>query len=371
MTQKCSMKRHGFSLIELMISMAIGLLILGAATVLFKRGTDVSMAASQRAEMQDNVRAALNLISKDVSMAGSGLPSGGLALPYNGTATSSLIACPQTGACYLAANNYPNGTVGTVTVSNYMYGLIPQPGNGLQAGSPTATIPATGQTPDAITVVYEDYSFPLNQYTASFPAGSTGGSINVAAPATPPAGFPAILDPTGIKVGDLLLLSNNTNGGSFAVGEVTGIGAGGSPISFANGDALNINQSAAPNGNINYLTGISTVTAVRIYAITYFIQESTNGQPPRLMRQVNGQTAVPVADNIIGLKFTYDVCNGTNAGACDEISNPITSGYSPNNIYKVNIQIMGQSITTTGNSQSMVLSNSVSTQNMMYKNRYN
>ncbi len=371
MTITISKKRHGFSLIELTVSMAIGLIIMGAATMLFKRGTDVSTTAAQRAEMQDNVRAALNLVARDVSMAGSGLPSGGLALPYNGTATSSHIACPQSGSCYLTAGNYPNGTVGTVTVSNYMYGLIPGPGNGLQAGSPSATVPATGQTPDGITVVYEDYSFPLNQYTASFPVSSTGGSINVAPPSTPPAGFPAILDPTGIKVGDLLLLTNNTNGGSFAAGEVTGINSGGTSISFADGDALNINQSTAPNGNIKYLTGISTVTAVRIYAISYFIQESTDGQPPRLMRQVNGQTAVPVADNIIGLKFTYDVCNGTNAGACAEITNPIASGYSPNNIYKVNIQIMGQSISTAGKSQSMVLTTSVSTQNMMYKNRYN
>lgn len=370
MKLKLSMKRRGFSLIELMVSMAIGLLILGAATELFKRGTDVTTAASQRAEMQDNVRAALNLISKDISMAGSGLPSGGLALPYSGTATASHIACPQTGACYLAANNYPNGTVGTVAVSNYMYGLIPQPANGMQAGSPTATIPATGQTPDGITVVYEDYSFPLNQYTASFPASSTGTSINVAAPATPPAGFPAILSPTGINVGDLILLSNTTNGGASAVGEVTGINSTGSTISFADSDPLNINQSSAPNGNIKYLTGVSSVTAIRIYAISYFIQESTNGQPPRLMRQVNGQTAVPVADNIIGLKITYDVCNGTNAGACDGITNPIASGYSPNNIYKVNIQIMGQSLGVAGKSQSMVLNTSISTQNMTFKNRY-
>jgi prepilin-type N-terminal cleavage/methylation domain-containing protein len=367
MRQKNFKQRRGFSLIELMMGMLVGLIVLGAAVELFKSGTDVAARATQRSEMQDNVRASLNLISKDVAMAGSGLPSGGLALPYGGTAVSSQFACPQTGTCYVSANTYPNGTVGTTAVSNYMYGLIPGPTNGMQSGSPSATIPATGQTPDSITLVYEDYSFPLSQYTVAFPASPDGTSVTVS-PA--PAGVPAILSPTGIKVGDLILLNNDTNGGASAVGEVTGISGGGTTISFANSDPLKINQSAAPQGNIAYLDGITTLTANRIYAVTYFIQESNDGQPPRLMRQVNGQDAVPVADNIIGLKFTYDVCDGTNKDVCAAVIDPIGEGYSPNNIYKVNIQIMGQSISPNGKSQSMVLSTEVSTQNLSFTNRY-
>jgi prepilin-type N-terminal cleavage/methylation domain-containing protein len=367
MRQKAFRQRRGFSLIELMIGMVVGLIVLGAAIQLFQSGTEVATRATQRSEMQDNVRAALNLISRDVAMAGSGLPSGGLALPYGGTAVSSQFACPQVGACYVAANTYPDGTVGTTAVSNYMYGLIPGPNNGMQVGSPSATIPATGQTPDSITVVYEDYSFPLSQYTASFPASPDGTSITVSAA---PTGDPAILDPTGIKVGDLLLLNNNANGGASAVGEVTGISGGGTIINFANSDPLKINQSAAPQGNIAYLDGISTLTASRIYAVTYFIQESNDGQPPRLMRQVNGGDAVPVADNIIGMKFTYDVCDGTNPNVCAAVSDPLAQGYSPNNIYKVNIEIMGQSMGPSGKSQSMVLSTEVSTQNLSFTNRY-
>lgn len=367
MRRGTSKKRGGFTLIELMIAMVVGLIVLGAATQLFKTGTDVAIRATQRAEMQDNLRASLNLIAKDVSMAGSGLPSGGLALPYGVGAVSSQFACPQTGSCYVTANTYPDGTVGTTTVSNYMYGLVPGPNNGIQVGSSGTTIPATGQTPDSITLIYKDYSFPLSDYTVKFPSSPNGTSVTVSAT---PAGDPAILDPTGIKVGDLILLNNSTNGGSFAVGEVTGISGGGTTLSFANSDPLKINQSSAPNGNIKYLDGISTLTASRIYAVTYFIYVTNNGQPPQLMRQVNGQSAVPVADNVIGMKFTYDVCDGTNAGSCAEISDPIGQGYSPNNIYKVNIQLIGQSISATGQSQSMALSTSVSTQNLSFTNRY-
>lgn len=359
-------RQGGFSLIELLIVMVVGGIVLGAATLAFKNGTDAANMAAGREEALEAARGALNSIARDVSMAGAGLPTGGLALPYGSGTSSSLIACPQTGACYLAGNSYPSGTVNSSTVSNYMYGLIPAPARGIQVGSSGATIPATGQTPDGITVVYEDYAFPLTQYTATFP-NTTGTSVNVAAPSSPPAGFPAILSPTGIQVGDLILLQNPIGS---AVGEVTGIQAGGGSINFANSDALRINQSAAPNGNIKSLTSTSTVTAARIWAVSYFIQVLA-GQPPRLMRQVNGQTAVPVADNIIGMNFTYDLCDSTplNFAGCATVTDPVGSGYSPNNIYKVNITLMAQSMNSP-KSQSTALTTSVMTRNLSYRNRY-
>ena len=57
------------------------------------------------------------------------------------------------------------------------------------------------------------------------------------------------------------------------------------------------------------LGGGNTVTVCRLNAVTYFLQVPTGGgtvQTPRLMRQVNGLNAVPVADNIINLQFSYD-----------------------------------------------------------------
>ena len=105
---------------------------------------------------------------------------------------------------------------------------------------------------------------------------------DVAPPANPPAGFPAILSPTGIQVGDLILL-NNTRGP--AVGEVTGISNAGGRITFADADSLKVNQSGALNGNIKYIVTGSNTVARRIWAVTYFIEVPQNGQPPRLMRQ--------------------------------------------------------------------------------------
>ena len=46
-------------------------------------------------------------------------------------------------------------------------------------------------------------------------------------------------------------------------------------------------------------------------------------QTPRLMRQVNGLNAVPVADNIINLQFTFDVINSTGGTMSANQSNPL------------------------------------------------
>lgn len=361
---------HGFSMVELMVAMSVGLIIMGAAMQLFKSGMDSTMLVTQQAEMQQNVRAALNLVSRDVSMAGSGLPSGGLALPYGVGAVASFYACNQVPTCYVTSDKYPTGTIGGTAVSNYMYGLIPGPLNGMKSGG-AATIAATNAKADSITTIYVDYSYPLSQYKIAL--GGTNKFITATAPATPPAGFPAIVSPTGIVPGDLILLSNN-NG--TAVGEVTSVTAAGlgGTINFADGDALKINQSGAANGNIGAsLAGGGAIQANRIFAVTYFVEVPTlAGQTPRLMRQVNGQTAVPVADNIIGLSFTYDMCDSTvNTTTCAGVSDPIGGGFSPNQIHKVNIQMMGQSVLSTSNkSKSMALVTSVSTRSLSFTNRY-
>jgi prepilin-type N-terminal cleavage/methylation domain-containing protein len=364
-------KARGFSLVELLIAITLGLIVLAATTQLFKRGMDASVLVSQSSEMQQNVRSTLNLIAKDVSMAGSGLPSGGLSLPYGAGATLSFFAV-DANKSWLANNTYPTGVIGGAPVTNFMYGIIPGAANGMELGGP-ANVTATGQGSDAITIIYADYAFPLNQYTATFPAANPNGDvITLAPPAIPPAGFPAIQSPTGIQVGDLILL-NNPKG--YAVGEVTGIAPNGANtnLTFANGDPLNINQSAAAKGNIAYIIPGGNPTATRIWAVTYFLEvpAAATGQPPRLMRQVNGQTPAPVADNIIGLQVTYDVCDGTNGPFCANIPNALAAPFSPSQIHKVNIQIKGQTLLSYGNkSRSTVLATSVSTRSLSFKDRY-
>jgi prepilin-type N-terminal cleavage/methylation domain-containing protein len=368
---------RGFTLLEMMAAMAIGIVVIGAATELFKSGMDASALVTQQAEMQQNVRSALNLVARDVSMAGSGLPAGGLSLPYGTGSGPSKFGCDQTATCYINGNTYFSGTVGGSTVTNHMYGLQSGANNGIKAGSWTANVPATGTGADSVTSAYVDYSFPLDQYDVAFSA--LGDAVTLTPPVGAPASFPKILSPTGLSVGDLILFSNS-NG--TAIGEVTGLtpqGGGVVTAALADNDALNINQSGASDGQVNSIMGSTpfntpTTVARRLWAISYYIEVPTTAsrQTPRLMRQVSGFAPQPVADNIIGLRLTYDTCDDTTTGTtCAALPDPVAAGFSLNNVHKVNIQVIGQSVFAQGNkSRSMALVTSVSTRSLSFKSRY-
>jgi prepilin-type N-terminal cleavage/methylation domain-containing protein len=356
---------RGFSLLELMVSMALGLIVLGSAVQLFNMGIKSTTTVSQRAEMQQNMRAAIEMMTKDISMAGSGLPEGGIQLINGAGYTPSLFGCDQTGVCHLPASfQYPNG--------NYMTGIIP----GFQVGvEQNAVVPSTPGTPSSsITVIYADYSFPLNQYYVTFPGApaANGTTIGIAPnPAFNPAP-PLVTSPGGLKVGDLIWLSN-PNGNTVA--EVTGFNA--NSIQFADGDPLRMNQSnVALAHNVRSIQTAAAcpptcTTAYRLMAVTYYLTVPNNGQLPRLMRQVNGLAPVPVADNIINLQFAYDAYNATNSVLDANQVNPIGVGDSLDLIQKVNISVLGQALGGTGNStQNMALATSVSARNMAFSDRY-
>src|SRR6266576_1814913 len=321
--------RRGFSLLELLVATSIGLTVVLVMTSLFKTGMDATMRVTQRAETQQNLRAAIELMTKDISLAGAGLPSGGLQLTTGGV--PSLYACNQTGTCYITGNTYPNNGAGT---PNYMFPVIPGFSTGVQNG---AVIPAApGQVNSSITSIYCDYNFPLSNFTFTFPSG-TSANVAVINGGVQPNN---ILAPGGLQVGDLLmfLVATPGNGKTIAgtalvqnaavVAEITGI-PNNAQITFATGDALNMNQT----GGTNNLAAVaaaaagvgSQVNVCRLQAVSYFLQ-------------------VPPAGGTV---------------------------QSPNLIQKVNIWVMGSSPTTNGNkSQNMYLATSVSTRDMTFCNSY-
>jgi prepilin-type N-terminal cleavage/methylation domain-containing protein len=369
--------QRGFSLLELMVASAIGIVVILAMTSLFKSGMTTTITITQRAEVQQNMRAAIELMTKDLSMAGAGLPAGGLQLAVAGG--NSNVACNQTGTCYVPGATYPNG--------NYMTGILPGFGNGVENNAVITSAPAAIN--DSVTATYCDYNFPLTNFTFSFP-NTTTADVAVVNPAVAPNN---ILAPGGLNVGDLLLFLVSTPGNgtgnqgtsvaqtAAAVGEITGLPAGGASIDFAAADPLNFNQSTtAANSLANAINNPgtfgagNTVSVCRLYAVTYFIQVPPAGGPvqsPRLMRQVNGLNAVPVADNIINLQFSYDVIDSQGGTMSANQSNPIAAGLSPALIQKVNIWVMGQNLLTSGKQyQSMYLASSVSARNMSFCNSY-
>jgi type II secretory pathway pseudopilin PulG len=385
----------GFTLLEMVVAISLGLLTLAVMTSLFKTGMDTSFAVTQRAELQQNLRAAIQLMTKDISLAGAGLPTGGLQLTTAGGL--SRFACNQGGLCYVPGGTYPNSQSGA---ANFMYPIEPGFGTGVENGVAIPTAPA--EVNSSITIVYCDSNFPLNtNFAWGLPATGTKVNAGVINAAVQPNN---LLGPGGLQIGDAILFTvatpgNGTgpNGTSMVqnaavVAEVTGDSPydGSLPncsptapacewtLDFAPNDALNFNQTtgnnnlaavAASAGGANAQT-----SACRLQIVSYFLEVPPAGgtvQTPRLMRQVNGLTAVPVADNIINLQFTYDVINSVTGKVDANQRDPIGAGDSPSLVQKVNIWVMGSSLVSGGNrSQSMYLATSVATSDMSFCNSY-
>jgi hypothetical protein len=264
-----------------------------------------------------------------------------------------------------------------------MYGIIPGFNNGVQNAAVITAAP--GQVNDSITSIYCDYNFSLTNFTFTFPT-TTQATVTVNNMAVQPNN---ILAAGGLAPGDLILFivsspgnGTGTDGTSLiqtgaVVAEVTSI-PNNTTIDFAAGDVLNFNQAAG--GMTNNLASViplgagAQMSTCRLNAVTYFLQVPAAGgtvQTPRLMRQVNGQDAIPVADNIINLQITYDVINSTAGTISANQVDPIGAGSSPALIQKVNLWVMGQSTTTAGRkAQSMYLASSVSARNMSFCNSY-
>jgi prepilin-type N-terminal cleavage/methylation domain-containing protein len=382
MTKHFKKSQHGFSLLELVIAAFIGLVLMAGMTSMFHQGMNAMLTVTQRAETQQNMRAAIDLMTKDLSLAGSGLPTGGLQMANNNGA--SKFACNQGGTCYLTNHNFPNSGGGA---ANYMYGILPGFSNGVQSSAVITNAPAAVN--DSVTSIYCDYNFPMTNFAFTFPNTT---QATVAPAATIVTGLPTnILAPGGLNVGDLMLFivsspGNGTgNQGSSSsqsaavVGEITGI-PNNATVNFAAADALNINQTGA-NSLAAAITSLgptlgggNTITACRLFAVTYFLQVPAAGgtvQSVRLMRQVNGLNAVPVADGIINLQFSFDVINSVAGTMSANQSNPVGAGLSPALIQKVNMWVLGEgpNVNKTA-TQSMYLASSVSTSNMSFCNSY-
>ena len=370
-------KIKGFTLAEMLISIALGLIVMASAAKLFSIAVDGTFLVKQRAEMQQSGRAAVGLLTQDISLAGAGLPTSGVQLP-TATGVNPLYGCSAV-TCYISGA----APAGVSFPNNHLYGVIP----GWGLGMPTS---GAGQPTDIITVTYTDNTFALNSYSvAAFPV--SGASITMGGT---PAGVPSLADPAvGIKLGDVLLVQNDRGA---AIGEVTGIA--GDTISFADLDPLQINQSAAASGNMAAIsrnvdpnTGVVTpLTAtqlaatkvVRILVITYYldvppgpdgVRYTADDFPPQLMRQVNAQKPAPVAQNIADLQFSYDIFD---EGSATETSNlrdaGISVGKDLNQIRKVNVVGMSARSNIKGKPgyQGVDLSTAVTVRNMSFRDRY-
>src|SRR5215469_350390 len=168
-------KNAGFTLIELMISMGVTLVLLSAAVAAFRSAQQTNQIIAEGADLSENLRAGMNMMQLDIQQAGTGIPTGGIPIPFTSPCGST------------APINRPklNGTTtfpypGALTCESSIPAV--EPGNEL---GPAITAPdAVSGTPanpnsitDEITILYADNSVgldakPVNQPPTANPANA-------------------------------------------------------------------------------------------------------------------------------------------------------------------------------------------------------
>jgi prepilin-type N-terminal cleavage/methylation domain-containing protein len=366
------MKRQkGFTLIELMVSMSIVVSVVAIATDALMQAEHVTTMVTYEANTQENLRAGMHFMVRDLMQAGEGIPQGGISLPY--TATSAV--------------NRP----GTATIFPNSYITLPAITPGSLAGqlatsiNPVTNAVLTGTNTDIINIIYADnvlvdaaghylYSYPVVQAAPSAPVcagtiSATGASVTLA-----PACFtmPGVTNP--ITAGNLVMF-HNQNG--TALQYVTSVA--GQTINFAGGDPAALNQTGKANGTVANLATTPGVfpptTVTRVWMVTYYVN-STTATDPQLIRQVNypgypaGAPVNPpqaIADDIENLGFSYDITSSTDAvgtypNGPGNVATPVLPD-TPAQIRAVNVFLGGRSENTyTAQTTPIFLRNNLSTQ---------
>jgi prepilin-type N-terminal cleavage/methylation domain-containing protein len=376
--------QKGFSLLELLVSMGIVVSVVAIATGALMQAQKATTAVAYEANTQQNLRAGMHFMVRDLMQAGEGIPQGGISIPY--TTTSAI--------------NRP----GTTTIFPNTYTTIPAitPGS-LQGQLATSIDPATqavltGTPTDIINILYADnilqdtagnylYSFPVVQAAPSTPvcAGTiapSGASVTLAANCFT---MPGKTNP--ITVGNLIMF-HNQNG--TALEYVTSVA--GQQINFAAGDPAGLNQTGQASGTVANLATTPGVfpptTVTRVWMVSYYV-DATNPQDPQLIRQVNypgypaGAPVNPpqaISDVIENLGFSYDITSstdpvGTYATGPGNVATPISPD-TPDQIRAVNVFLAGRSeqpyeALSTAQYLRNNLSTQVSIRSLSFTNQFN
>jgi prepilin-type N-terminal cleavage/methylation domain-containing protein len=365
------LRQKGFTLIEMMVSMAIMLVVMGATLSALTDALHANEAVTEMADLEDNLRAGMNLMVRDLVQAGSGIPIGGVPIPYTNPANN-----PNAAPIPLPINRpSPPGQNYAFPVQSTITAVTP----GYQLGPVQL-----GQATDMITVIYADNELPWSSMSpvnnATTPNCVNGGITATSVTfdtTTVGCALPTVtVGNVSVATGDLLMLSN---GQGNILQEVTAIG--GNVVAFAAGDGLNLNGQNAASGTIQQLELNPNATpptfpptsVTRIWMITYFLDTTTNPQRPQLMRQVNFRPAQAVGQVMEGIQMSYDIVNAVATAPANNARNIIAPD-SPNQIRKINLYLAARSETPYSLSKQYFRDNlvtQVSLRSLSFQNLYN
>src|ERR1700730_14105182 len=219
-------RQTGFSLIETLVAMTLTLVVVAAIMSAFADASHATEAVTLMADTQQNLRAGLNYMIRDITQAGNGIPLGGITIPNSG-GSSPTSSVTRPGPFTAPATSF-----GTFPTS---WTVLPAVTPGYQAGPTTTT---SGVGTDMVTVLYADNSLvdANGHWLNEFPILGSSGTAGCAATNPNPNPLGTIVTSgttttitfdsscmiinngnTGLAVGDLIMLQNNNTTGSASM----------------------------------------------------------------------------------------------------------------------------------------------------------
>ncbi len=375
----------GFTLIEMLIALALSAIVLGAAFNYFGDVETMTQSVSVMSQVNENLRGAAELMARDLYAAGTGVPVDGIPLP-NGTG-SAPVARPGAGDTTFPVSTN-NGVLSVIT-----------PGSGLSGVIDAQSVYT--QPSDAITILKEDESWTeqawngQNQNWSEQSLSVTNGGIAYTQSNgyTVTATFPTSCTPcAAVSVGDLLLFTTASDG--YALGMVTtpapafstSNGTTTATIAFG-ADSLGLNQACAAQGCAGTIDSLESnpqtqpgvypagITLTKIDMITYYLTNSNPAHPYTLMRVLGNGAPSAVAYGIAGLSLTYDAVNQGSPPQLDAADqNPTCAGgWCPNQIRTVHLTLYATSnnlLRQSGQYYQNSIVSSITLQNLEYSNQF-
>ena len=263
--------QRGFSLVELMVAMTLGLIILGAVGYLYLGSRQTFRTTDAIARIQENARFALQIVAHDVRMAG-------------------YVGCVNLSANKAYTIAKPS-LVAALTPANAIIGWDAGAGAMSFGSSPAIT---RISTTDAISVMG---AFGSDVPVLNTPAASGTAAIQIAG------------NPLNIAAGDVLLVGNCNTADIFSA---TGVAAtGGGQVAISHGTANNTQPAL-------WGTYDTTAVVMKLEQYTYFIGTNPSGGRS-LYRSSLSEGTVEVADNVWDMQIQYGI-DPNNSGSASSYS---------------------------------------------------
>lgn len=275
-----SLRQAGFSLIELMIAMVLGLIVVGAAGQYYLASKSTFNSQTQNGRLQESGRFALEFMARDLRMGG-----------FTGCGSRGRTGTPVLYRSYLNSTAYPFDV--ELGVSGHEASGS-APGQTVNLG---ATNPAPGGTWAPALPAGGGGSLASQMPTRAVAGSdsvvvrSAGDGLPLVSPFTSGSQIFAANQPSDIVTGDILMVTDCLQ---MQVFQATNVAASGSRINivgsrggaFTPGNADNINA----RGPVTNFGPGTEVAKVRTFA--YFVGQGQDGTPALFREALEGSSLV-------------------------------------------------------------------------------